>query len=574
MKRYHIILVLDEAGEHVLMCRREKPPYQGLLNLVGGKPEEGEDGLHAAYRELREETGVTAADVTLAHLMAFTYPGGGEGLAACKLEAYIGQLRHDVSVSGKENRLCWVSLQENFFDMSRFAGEGSIGHIVHTVLRYRMDELSNHVPSMQMEALSESDLPILAYYRGCAPEDMSSMLAESVAQKHGNHYYQNFVIRADGCMVGVASLYEHEDGTVSDGVEVFPPFRRCGYAQWAMRELARRAELQGYQVMRAQVRTDNEASLALHENADFRRTHQYVNRRGHEVYDLQLQLKAGRRHEMKLRPNPFASIASGTKRYELRLYDEKRRLIRVGDELLFTCTTDERTVLTRVIGLHLFPDFASLYAALPLTECGYTNENVHCADPHDMEKYYPREKQGQYGVIAIELERVRCPLEVLNGRFSVRELNDSDVPQMLRVAAGNPLYYEYMGLQPSVDNLTETLTALPPQRTLADKQFFGWFEGDRLVAMMDLILRHPKADMAFIGWFIVDSQRQGCGLGRQLISQVMAMLANCGVAEVRLGRIEGNQQSERFWHACGFAETKFSYDTDAYHVIVMSKSIG
>ena len=43
------------------MCHRQKPPYQGLYNLVGGKAEDGEDGLHAAYRELREETGIVAA---------------------------------------------------------------------------------------------------------------------------------------------------------------------------------------------------------------------------------------------------------------------------------------------------------------------------------------------------------------------------------------------------------------------------------------------------------------------------------------------------------------------------------
>ena len=37
-------------------------------------------------------------------------------------------------------------------------------------------------------------------------------------------------------------------------------------------------------------------------------------------------------HEMSLRPGPFAKIADGTKRYELRLQDEKRRLIKeLGD---------------------------------------------------------------------------------------------------------------------------------------------------------------------------------------------------------------------------------------------------
>ena len=31
-------------------------------------------------------------------------------------------------------------------------------------------------------------------------------------------------------------------------------------------------------------------------------------------------------HEMSLRPGPFGKIADGSKRYELRLLDEKRKL--------------------------------------------------------------------------------------------------------------------------------------------------------------------------------------------------------------------------------------------------------
>ncbi len=278
-------------------------------------------------------------------------------------------------------------------------------------------------------------------------------------------------------------------------------------------------------------------------------------------------------HEMSLRPGPFGKIADGSKRYELRLHDEKRRLISVGDTIAFTCTSDERRVHVRVTSLHPFGTFAELYAALPLTECGYTPETVDAADPRDMEKYYPPEKQLQYGVLAIGVARVRLPIADLTGEYAVRELSTADVPEMLRVARSNPLFYRYMRPDPNEANLAADLQALPPRRTLADKHFIGWFEGERLVAMMDLIWRHPKDDMAFIGWFIVDGARQGKGLGRRLIGDVLAMLERQGVREVRLGRIEGNLQSEHFWHVMGFAENGLGYDTDDYHVIVMAKTL-
>lgn len=276
-------------------------------------------------------------------------------------------------------------------------------------------------------------------------------------------------------------------------------------------------------------------------------------------------------HEMSLRPGPFAKIADGSKRYELRLHDEKRRQLAVGDTITFTCTADERRVHTRVTSLLPFDSFAALYAALPMTECGYAPGAT--ADPRDMEAYYPPEKQAQYGVLAIGVERIRLPLQALCGEFDVRLLTAQDIPAMLHLAQGNPLYYEYMRLQPTPENLSETLTALPPRRTLADKHFIGWFDGGELVALMDLIWRHPADDMAFIGWFMLERTRQGRGLGRRLVADVLDVLRQAGVTEVRLGRIDGNPQSERFWRACSFADNGLDYQTDDYHVTVMARKL-
>ena len=278
-------------------------------------------------------------------------------------------------------------------------------------------------------------------------------------------------------------------------------------------------------------------------------------------------------HEMSLRPGPFEKIADGSKRYELRLQDEKRRMIAVGDTITFTCTEDERTVQVRVASLLPFADFAQLYAALPLTECGYTAESAQTAHPRDMEAYYPPEKQAQYGVLAIGVERLRLPVEAVSGEYTARLLAAEDVPEMLRVARSNPLFYQYMRPDPDAVNMAADLLALPPRRTLADKHFFGWFEGKRLVAMMDLIWHHPKTEMAFIGWFILDGAYQGHGLGRRLVSDVLGMLKAQGVVEVRLGRIEGNPQSAHFWHVCGFEENGLGYDTDDYHVVMMAKKL-
>ncbi len=125
MQGYNAIVVLSENAEKMLMCIRSKNPYQGLSNFVGGKIEENETGMDAAYRELEEETGITQKDIVLSHLMDFSYP-----LEDIYLEIYVGRCNKAVAVHGEENDLYWSSLDQDFFDVTRYAGEGNIGHIM------------------------------------------------------------------------------------------------------------------------------------------------------------------------------------------------------------------------------------------------------------------------------------------------------------------------------------------------------------------------------------------------------------------------------------------------------------
>lgn len=105
---------------------------------------------------------------------------------------------------------------------------------------------------------------------------------------------------------------------------------------------------------------------------------------------------------MKLHPAPFEMIKSGKKTIELRLYDEKRRLIKPRDAIIFTNVSTGEELKKTVLNLHLFESFDELYTKLPLLKCGYTEDNVENAEPSDMELYYSREEQEKCGVVGIE----------------------------------------------------------------------------------------------------------------------------------------------------------------------------
>lgn len=109
------------------------------------------------------------------------------------------------------------------------------------------------------------------------------------------------------------------------------------------------------------------------------------------------------KHFMKLNSEPFDKIKDGLKTYELRLYDEKRKLIKIGDFIEFTKLGSTEKCTVRVTDLRLFGSFEELYATLPLQQCGYTLDELEKASPTDMEKYYSKEEQARYGVIAIKI---------------------------------------------------------------------------------------------------------------------------------------------------------------------------
>lgn len=138
MKKYNVIVVFDSKIEKVLMCKRAKEPYKGMYNLIGGKIEKENDGLNEAYRELFEETGITKHDILLNHFMNIDYLAFGKSL-----EVYYGILKHDVELIEEVNTLEWVDINDNFFDMKKYAGEGNIEHIIEEIKIYLTQKGTN-----------------------------------------------------------------------------------------------------------------------------------------------------------------------------------------------------------------------------------------------------------------------------------------------------------------------------------------------------------------------------------------------------------------------------------------------
>ena len=114
-------------------------------------------------------------------------------------------------------------------------------------------------------------------------------------------------------------------------------------------------------------------------------------------------------HVLHLYREPFEKIYSGKKTIELRMYDQKRQEIKVGDTICFILTDNPVIKMdVKVTALHRFPTFKELYEVLPLSKCGYDSDDMPEGTYHDMEKYpgYSLENQKMLGVLGIEFEEI------------------------------------------------------------------------------------------------------------------------------------------------------------------------
>ena len=107
-------------------------------------------------------------------------------------------------------------------------------------------------------------------------------------------------------------------------------------------------------------------------------------------------------YNMQLHHRPFTSIKSGRKTIEMRLNDDKRRLLKVGDMVEFMDITTQEKLVCEVVNLYLYATFEELYQNHDKISIGYTDDEV--ADPKDMLVYYPLEEIKQCGVVGIEIK--------------------------------------------------------------------------------------------------------------------------------------------------------------------------
>ena len=110
--------------------------------------------------------------------------------------------------------------------------------------------------------------------------------------------------------------------------------------------------------------------------------------------------------KMHLADEPFSQIYNGTKTVEVRLFDEKRKSIRIGDTIIFSrCESTGDLIRTQVVALHSASSFEKLFSTVEMREkAGFKNMTADAAI-EIMHRFYTKEQEREYGVLGIEIKK-------------------------------------------------------------------------------------------------------------------------------------------------------------------------
>ena len=121
-------------------------------------------------------------------------------------------------------------------------------------------------------------------YPDLTTDGIERMIADWNRGVYEHRRFEMFAVTEDGRITGCASLAERSKSVVSLGIEIFATERGHGIASNAMPLLLAKAKEAGYRAVLDQVRTDNAASIRLHEAIGFETDgYVYRNQRDRDV---------------------------------------------------------------------------------------------------------------------------------------------------------------------------------------------------------------------------------------------------------------------------------------------------
>lgn len=113
-------------------------------------------------------------------------------------------------------------------------------------------------------------------------------------------------------------------------------------------------------------------------------------------------------HKMSLFAEPFERIKAGRKVIEVRLFDERRQKVGIGDTITFEKLPNrDESVTVEVVGLSRFGSFRDLFLSFDKSKFGHPKDYTIEDRIAGMREVYSEEREKELGVLGIHIKLVK-----------------------------------------------------------------------------------------------------------------------------------------------------------------------
>ena len=139
-------------------------------------------------------------------------------------------------------------------------------------------------------------------------------------------------------------------------------------------------------------------------------------------------------HKMKLNESPFERIKNGTKTIEFRLYDEKRKKVKIGDKIEFSKLPDlHEKILVEVLDIYKDESFENLFKKI------YNDKEEIERKTKSMYQFYSRKQENEYGVVGIKIALLSDSF-----RYTYNKLVRDKIPEEIDSEIGRKCKYRIL----------------------------------------------------------------------------------------------------------------------------------
>lgn len=177
----------------------------------------------------------------------------------------------------------------------------------------------------------------------------------------------------------------------------------------------------------------------------------------------------------------------------------------------------------------------------------------------------------------VELPDVPLP-EGLAARLAdweVRPVTEEDFSGVLALEERCADFFALGGWTVSADSLRRDMAALPPKCAPSQKHFLALWREGAPQAVLDVVEGYPRPRTLYVGLFLLESELRRRGIGRAVVTALLAAAKEAGFDRVRLACLLDNEAGHAFWTAMGFADLR--RDTllggDARPVWIMERAV-